>query len=214
MRALAAAVFVCAALGAAPRASALESPEPPLVLAPSAPPLPASRDFRVGFLVGLVGVPHPLGIEALARVHELFGLGFGVGVLPAPLGSAALGLAGINDGSLNSLAFEGEVRLFPFRGAFWLGGALGHMGLSATGKSHGQPVAVDVSTLYAAPRLGWLGTWQSGFLLGLDLGVQLPLSTDVVVATASPSQTQLESFARALAGLPLPTLSVRLGWML
>ena len=193
-------------------------PPPPLVLAPAAeearPLPPATSSNRVGLLFGAVGAPLPLGIEAFARFHDLWGVGLGVGILPGAVGDLALGAAGISNASLDALSFEAEARLFPFRGSFYLGGAVGHLGVSATGKSHGYPVAVDISTLYASPRLGWLGVWNSGFTLGLDLGAQIPLSPDVKVTSASPSQSQLESFARALAALPLPTVSLRLGWLL
>jgi hypothetical protein len=213
------ALVLCAAsLCLAPRAHAQLAPPPPLLFAPAAeearplPPPPSAS--QVGLLLGAVGAPIPLGIEAFARFHDLLGVGLGVGLLPGALGDLALSAAGISNASLDALSFEGEVRLFPFRGAFFLGGAVGHLGVSAAGKSHGQPVNVDVSTIYVAPRLGWLGIWKSGFTLGLDLGVQLPLSPDVTVTSTSPAQSTLESFARALAALPLPTLSLRVGWLL
>ena len=202
---------------------------PPLVLAPAQdgfrsvspesmvvePALPAAPGHnRLGVLFGLVGLPQPVGVSGLVKVHDLLGVGGGVGILPGPLGAALLGLAGVNDGQLSSWAVEGEARLFPFRGAFWLGGAVGRMSLSASGQSKGTPAAVEVTTLYASPRLGWLGVWGSGFTLGLDLGVQIPLAPEVHVAASSLQQSNLESVARALSALPLPTASVKVGFLL
>jgi hypothetical protein len=197
---------------AAPAALAQSLPEPPLISAPGGPELSRSRSLRFGILAGS-GAPQPLGLEAFARFNDYFGAGFGIGLLPAPVGEALLAAAGQN-GSLDSMAFEGELRLFPFRGAFYLGGALGHMGLSATGRSHGYPVAVDIGTIYAAPRFGWLGTWDSGFAIGLDLGVQVPISPDVTVKSDSPGQSYIESAARQLASSPLPTIALRMGFLL
>jgi hypothetical protein len=34
------------------------------------------------------------------------------------------------------------------------------------------------TTLYATPRVGWIWTFDPGFLLGFDLGVQFKLSAD------------------------------------
>jgi hypothetical protein len=65
-----------------------------------------------------------------------------------------------------------------------------------------------------APRLGWLGITDPGFTLGVDLGLQIPVSADVNVVSSSPSATTLESLARSLAALPMPTISLRVGWML
>ena len=208
----------------------LDRETPPLILVPAAennlhsvapetlvvdsPAQAQPGHSRVGLLFGVVGLPQPVGITAFAKVHDLFGVGGGVGLLPGPIGSAVLGAAGVNDGQLSSWAVEGEARLFPFRGAFWLGGAIGRMSLSASGLSKGAPIGVDVVTMYASPRLGWLGVWSSGFTLGVDLGVQIPLSPDVQVTTSSAQQSNLESVARALSALPLPTASVKVGFLL
>ncbi len=197
---------------AGPARADAEVPDPPLVMAPPEPSQPPAR--KVGVLLGLVGAPNPLGAELFVRANDFLGFGAGVGFLPGPLGDVVLGLAGVSGASLSAWSAEGEMRVFPFRGAFWLGGAFGRMSASASGTSHGFPVNIDANALYLAPRAGWLATWRSGFVLGFDVGLQVPVSTDVQVTSTSPQQSNLESVARALAGLPLPTAQLRLGWML
>lgn len=219
-------VTLALAIGFAARAG---EPRPPLVFAGAGangdallsvvpetmvdPAVPEGRSNRFGVIASIVGLPQPVGIGAFARFHDLVGVGANLGFLPGPVGSALLSAAGLN-GELSANGVEAEARLFPFRGAFFIGGAVGRMSLSASGTSKGAPVAVAVTTLYAAPRLGWLGTFSSGFTLGLDLGLQIPLSPDIRVSTSSPQASQLEAVARALAALPLPTASVKVGFLL
>jgi hypothetical protein len=222
-------------LAAAARAEEMEPTPPLLAMGPEASPrmaMPAeplksvvpetmvepaaghTRAGRIGVLFGLVGAPQTFGVEGFAKVHDIVGVGVGFGMLPGALGGVLMNAAGVNGGKLDSSAFEGEARVFPFRGSFWLGGALGRMSLSASGNGAGSPVTVDVTTLYASPRLGWLAVWQSGLSLGLDLGVQFPIGPDVKVTTSSPGGSNIESVARSLAVLPLPTATVRLGFLL
>lgn len=240
MAALRAAVFVgfLLLLAAAARADEAEPTPPLLAMGPEASPrsmAPAAaaeplksvvpetmvepaagqtRAGRIGLLFGLIGAPQPLGVEGFAKFHDVIGVGVGFGMLPSPIGNAIMGAAGVNGGELNSSAFEGEARVFPFRGSFWLGGAVGRMSLSASGNAAGSPTSVEITTLYAAPRLGWLAVWQSGFSLGLDLGLQVPMGPDVKVTTSSLGRSTIESVARSIAALPLPTASVRLGFLL
>src|SRR5438105_1949295 len=128
---VAASLAARAALAQSEPAPPLLTAEPPPV-AETAAPAPAAkppRSTRFGLLLGVVGLPQPLSATVFARFGDLIGLGTGVGALPGPLGSVVLGAAGISGGSLDAMAFDGELRIFPFRGAFYLGGGLGRMSL-------------------------------------------------------------------------------------
>jgi hypothetical protein len=106
-----------------------------------------------------------------------------------------------------------EGRIYPFAGSFFLGVAFGRQRVSIALQGVGQPTTLDLSTRYVAPRLGWLATWSSGFSLGLDLGVQTAQRTDFKAGGPQLSSALLDT-ARQYAGTPLPTLNLRLGWML
>jgi hypothetical protein len=128
--------------------------------------------LRVGVLGG-VGFPRPLQIEGFARVHRFFGAGVEYGVAPA------MTIDGVR-GSLWSVA--GDLRVFPLRGAFFVGVRAGmqHFDVSATipmGPFGSMNGVLGVDTWFIEPRLGflWVGPW--GLSLGVDAGVQLPVAT-------------------------------------
>jgi hypothetical protein len=77
---------------------------------------------------------------------------------------------------------------------------------------------VDLTTWYATPRVGWMWTFDPGFLLAFDLGVQLKLSADRTVTVPAASTPGIRDRANNLADLgsshPLPSLRLRVGWML
>jgi len=170
---------------------------------------------KVGVMVGLVSVPRPLSAELFVKFADLVGVGASYSALPTGLGDLILSAANVQGASVSSSAFDGEVRLFPFRGSFFLGAALGRQSLTATATRNNGTVNVDMATLYATPRLGWLSIWDSGFSLSVDAGVQLPLSTDATVTGTNPDATNsAQSAARALGNTPLPSVNFRFGFFL
>src|SRR5438128_2620422 len=129
------------------------------VTAPAAEP--SHPTARVGAMVGLLSVPRPLSAELFAKLFDVVGVGASYSALPAGLGDFILSAAGVKDASVESSAFDGEVRVFPFRGSFFFGSALGRQGLTASATRQGRKVTVDMTTIYATPRLGWLAIWDS-----------------------------------------------------
>jgi hypothetical protein len=208
-RAAWAAIGVLLAAGASP-AQLQEQQQPPA----EAPPQERSP-VRVGLLLGVVNTPRPVGAEVLVRLHELVAVGAGYSALPKGLGDAILSIAGISDASVEASGFDAEVRLFPFRGSFFLGSALGRQSLTASATRFGTTVSVDMITLYATPRLGWLAVWSSGLSLGFDAGLQLPLYTDVSAASANgDAARRAAQAASAVGSTPLPSISLRVGFFL
>ena len=105
---------------------------------------------------------------------------------------------------------------------FFLGSSFGRQSLKGAVTENTafgpQTATVDLATWYATPRVGWIWTFERGLFLGLDLGVQFKLSADRTV-TVPPGATadtrrRVDNLADLGASYPLPSLHLRLGWML
>ena len=180
---------------------------------------PSVRDehpaAKFGVMVGLVSVPRPLNAELFVKFADLVGVGASYSALPGGLSDLILSAANVHDASVTSAAFDGEVRLFPFRGSFFVGSALGRQSLTASATRNGGTVNVDMITLYATPRIGWLAIWDSGLSLSIDAGAQIPITTNATVTGTNPEATDTaQSAARAVGNMVLPSVSFRLGFFL
>jgi hypothetical protein len=193
--------------------------------APPAPAEPEHRFVQVGAMVGLVSVPRPIDGELFVRFGDLVSVGVSYSDFPAFLADPLLDIMRAKSGSLTARlddfsALEADLRLMPFRGAFFLGVSLGRQKLrgAVTDTATATTGTVDITTLYVTPRAGWLWSFSSGFLFGFDLGVQLKLSGDVTTSVPSTApaeiKTNAQNFADTGSSLPLPSLHLRLGWML
>jgi hypothetical protein len=162
----AAAVFLLTLVRASPAAAqALESP------AREAEERKArERLVHFGPLVG-VGFPRPLAIEAIVKIKGLIGVGVEYSFLPR------MKIAGA-DTRFNALAVD--LRFFPFGGAFFIGLRGGRQWLDAATTVNVGPLAfresMEASTWFLNPRVGFLYTFQSGLTLGMDAGLQFPIS--------------------------------------
>jgi hypothetical protein len=179
----------------------------------------ASEHVQVGALVG-VSFPRPLSVEGIIKLEKLAALGVDYGSLPQ------ISVSGVQ---LSSWAVAGSARVFPFRGPFFVGLRAGRQHLTAdatvTAYGYAVPLALSVDTTFLNPQLGFLWTWNPGITLGLDVGVQIPLSSQAqssvpapVPAIAqpfvSPTQQNLESVAKAVGQTTLPTVDlIRVGFL-
>jgi hypothetical protein len=158
---------------------------------------------RVG-AIGGVGFPHPFAVEALVKIERVVAVGAEYGFSPD------IGVSGVN-ASLWSAA--GDLRVFPLRGPLFIGARVGLQHFGASMAQYAQSMSVD--TWFVNPRVGFLWTWKSGFSLGFDAGVQLPLTYSVSGTAAATSQPQLVSIANTIGGSVLPTIDLlRLGFLL
>lgn len=193
------------------RQSAEQSGPGPSIAAPS----PArTTGHPAGLMLGMNGVQQPLHADLVVRPVRGLAATIGFGGLPASLGQALLSAASVQGGSLSSWAAEVGLMVFPFGGSFFLGAAGGHLSLAASAPTKAGQVSFDISSLYLTPHLGWLSTWDSGFSIGFDVGAQLPISASVTTTGPDKAAANADSLVRALATLPLPTVSLKLGWML
>jgi hypothetical protein len=127
--------------------------------------------FRLG-VIGGIGFPRPLALEAMVKIDRVVALGLEYSLLP----KASFG--GV-DARLWGLA--ADARVFPFRGAFFVGLRAGRQVIDARATvdvaSYGSfSESARAETWFVNPRAGFLWTWRSGFTVGLDAGVQIPLS--------------------------------------
>jgi hypothetical protein len=176
----------------------------PATEAPGPPAPPGVTPLRVGVIGGL-GFPRPLAVEVVA-------LGVEYGALPS------VTVSGV-DATLWSLA--GDVRVFPFHGSpFFLGLRAGRQHVSATTTvslmSFGSATEVlDLDSWFLNPRVGFLWTMQGGFTLGVEAGVQIPLSPSVSSTLPLSLYPSAQRTADAFGSSVIPTVDlVRIGLLL
>jgi hypothetical protein len=160
-------------------------------------------------------LPTPaVGVEV--KVLNLLGLSFDYGMIPEL------------EGDVDTTSYSGEVvdwsvaaKVYPFRGRFFVGAALGKRTVSATAEDLDPLLdetggAVDVDVTYLAPELGWRWTWASGFFLGMEFAWQLPLSDSVRYSADMTEQTKLDlEDAVDIARGQLPSVALlQVGWFL
>ncbi len=86
----------------------------------------------------------------------------------------------------------------------------------------------SVKTLVLSPTLGFLHSFDSGFSIGLDFGVVLPIAPSEIefsrnVSTAVPEQVENQYLApidaqvvdtlETIGRTPLPSVNLRIGWI-
>jgi hypothetical protein len=166
--------------------------------------LAGSDHFSLGAFGG-VGFPRPLSVGGMVRIERIAGFGLEYSLLPK------LSISGF-DTSFWALA--GTARVFPFRGAFFLGIAGGrqHIGLSASTPLGDAAQVAD--TWFVNPQIGFLKTFRGGFTLGMDAGVQIPLTAAYSsnVPSVISSTSTVFDVAHTAGTSVLPTLDLfRLG---
>lgn len=206
---------------AAPKVHAQESstpptPEPaaPVADTPPAESPPADADHSgMSFgVLGGVGFPRPLSVEAVMGFGRIGMVGLEYGVMPKIT---------ISSVDTKLWAAAANVRVFPFRGAFFLGLRGGYQAVTAATTLSASGVgsyteSAEMGTWFLNPRMGFMWTPRP-FAISIDVGVQIPLSTTVtrssLLALVSPeTDARITSATDTLGRTPLPTIDLlRLG---
>jgi hypothetical protein len=171
---------------AAPMAEPMPEPTAAAEPVPAMPPPPpaetgeeepeeqkcAMKDFCVGPVLSL-GLINPLGLGAHARYQENWGFGLDYQFIPS---------LSFGDASAGWSLFTLEGRWYPWGGAFFLGGGFGYQSFSAEASASGAGMELNVEGSVGVPALklglGFMG--RDGFIMGIDLGFNIPLGgTDV-----------------------------------
>jgi hypothetical protein len=168
---------------------------------------------RIGAFGG-VGFPRPLSVEGMVKFADVVGLGLEYGALPD------ITVSGVT-ASLS--AIDVDLRVFPLRGAFFIGIAMGRQDLGATATAvlpmglGSLTERVSADSWLVNPRIGFLWTWAWGLTVGMDVGAQIPVSssyTNTIPSQLAVSRTATNA-AHLLGGDVLPTVNVlRLGLLL
>ncbi len=207
-------VRLCAtvALALALFASAAHADEATTTTTTTTPPpreQPPATDDDPGFGIGAmggVGFPRPLSVEGFVTVDKLVLVGAEYSVLPM------MNIGGV-DTRLSAVAID--ARVFPFRGGFFIGVRGGRQAMSLTGTLDlgalgATTESLDVSTWFVNPRVGFLWTWKPGLVVGIDAGLQLPVSVtstttlDTGLGIESTLTRAGDTFGRAI----LPTVDL------
>lgn len=174
--------------------------------------------FRIGPIVG-VGFPRPLALEAFGKVERLIGLGLEYSFLPT---ITVLGA------DVRFKAAAADLRVFPFRGAFFIGARVGRQWLDASrsisvARYGSFTETMEAATWFVNPRIGFLHTFDSGVTVGIDAGVQLPIqptyeragpATELGLGNPNNINQTLASVAGALGNNVTPTIDLlRLGFL-
>lgn len=178
----------------------------------------AAEHFRIGPILG-VGFPRPLAVEAFVKLEKLVGVGFEYSFLPPTTVSAV-------DARFNAISFD--LRVFPFRGAFFIGARAGKQWLQADARLSAAQLGTITETMQAStwffnPRAGVLHTFSNGITIGIDAGVQFPINPSYVrsgPATSAGLASDLDiegtlvTVANALGNSTTPTVDLlRLGFL-
>ncbi len=201
--------------------------------------------FRIGGLVG-AGLPSLLSFGGILKLTRYFGAGVNVGLIPA------VKLSYYGEAQISYQEYDLYGRLFPFGGALFVGAGVGYATMNGSfkntppisdiqkvlGTSVKLPngVTIDsegsVRTLVLIPTVGLLHTFGSGFTVGLDVGLQMPIAPSkthfetrvppvvpkqiydqfeqqIIKPNDKKVQDTLDTVGRTI----LPTLNFRIGWL-
>jgi hypothetical protein len=220
----------------APKPSTIETrdvaaPKPEVTAAKHFPPAPVAKHFsddaagaandphagalgalRLGALAG-VGAPSIFSGEALAKIGDWVGLSGDYGVAPSL--SVPIGNGGA---TISQTTVSAGARVYPFRGAFFLGGAVGQQSVDAKVTQSAQGVTgaanFQTKTMFIEPQIGLLYRFKFGLAIGCDVGLEIP-----VQASGQSSMQQLpgpleQAMTYAEKG-PIPSVNLlRLGYVL
>lgn len=160
---------------------------------------------RIGALAA-AGFPRPISFEAMLKLERVVAFGAEYGFLPS------VSIGGV---TTTARAIAADLRVFPFRGAFFVGARAGHQHLGAsttvTVASYGSLAeSIDVDAWFVNPRIGFLWTWASGLSLGVDAGVQLPVtaSTSSTIPNGVQGVGPIVDTTNALGRGVLPTVNL------
>ncbi len=172
----------------------------------------AERPVHFGAIAG-IGFPRPLAIEAAITVKRYFLVGGEYSLLPK-----------ISVGGVDTMmwALAADARVFPFGGAFFIGvrGGRQHATARATAtvaNLGSLTESIEVDSWFVNPRVGFAWTWSSGFTLGVDAGVQIPVKSQVTTSLpdAALADSRVTTTTDLLGKRVLPTVDLlRVGFLL
>ncbi|MEO7112314.1 MAG: hypothetical protein ABI183_17845, partial [Polyangiaceae bacterium] len=112
-------------------------------------------------------------------------------------------------------------RVFPFRGAFFVGGSVGQQSVAArvTQGAQGQTGGANFSTsaIFIEPQIGFLYRSSFGLAIGCDVGLEIPVTAhgQSSVSEGLPLPGPLSQAMTYAEKGPIPSVNLlRLGYVL
>jgi hypothetical protein len=163
----------------------------------------ASHRTRFGATAG-IGFPRPLSLEAMVKVGGFLGVGVEYGLLPSVT---------IDNVDTHLWSVAADARVFPFRNAFYLGLRAGRQHVeAATTVTIGSVATADevlaLDSWFLNPRIGVLWTASIGLTVGMEVGVQIPLSPGVSSSLPLALVPEAERTVNTLGKTVLPTIEL------
>jgi hypothetical protein len=178
------------------------------------------------------GLPGLLAFGGALKLTRYFGAGVNVGLIP----SVTLPLYG--EAELSYQQYDVYARLFPFGGAFFFGTGLGFANVDGTFTNRyqvpGQSTSVTVTsegsvrTMVLTPAIGLQHTFISGFTIGVEGGLQVPVASstttfqtnvppsvppELVARYVDPNDEAVRESLDRMGRTVLPTVGIRIGWL-
>jgi hypothetical protein len=205
--------------------------------------------FRIGPVVG-AGLPSLINLGVTVKLSRYFGAGVNVGIIPT------LKIAYYGQATLAYQEYDVYARVYPFGGSFFLGTGIGYETVKGTltttvdltpyqqalpagllPSSANYASQGSVKTLVLTPQIGLLHIFSSGFSLGCDIGLQVPVAPSQVTFTSqvnlladpqipaatrqqltdkyvTPTDNQVRSTLETIGRTIIPTFNLRIGWLL
>jgi hypothetical protein len=127
---------------------------------------------RLGVLAG-AGAPSAVSGQLVFKYKEVIGANLELGMLPDLT---------INPVTVSQKMWDASVRVYPFKGAFFLGCGIGQQWLDANGSVTQDGITgtagMEVKTTFIMPRLGLMHRFSFGLAIGADIGVEIPIAGD------------------------------------
>lgn len=125
-----------------------------------------------GPVLSLIGPPNLIGGGLHFRLGDYFGAGVEYQATPS---------ISVDPIKVSTSLFSVNARVYPFAGAFFLGGGFGYQSINGAFSNSDVSVAANASFPAGMFGLGFMG--KDGFVMGMDLNVLLPLGSSSVSIT-------------------------------
>lgn len=166
------------------------------------------------------GFPTPLRFGLDVKYTDIFQISFDYGLFPKLT---------VSNVSVKFNSWRLGAKVFPFRGAMYVGLSFGKQSFDGTMSNTVQNQAVNyalhVDSTILVPHIGWKWNWESGLFMGMELGVQLATkSTSAFDSNADNSIKSADEYTSAQADVEakgntfgkqaLPHFALfQIGWM-
>ncbi len=191
--------------------------------------------FRIGPVLS-GGLPSLLGFGGMVKLTRWFGGGVNVGLIPE------VKFRYYGEASVSYQEYLAYGHIHPLGGGFFFGTQVGYARVRGTYRQKvdisgyatmfpqlGLPNELDytsravVQTLVLSPEIGYFHIFKSGFAVGVDGGLQIPIApseirfqqrTDVPPEFLAPYDQKVRSTLDKVGRTILPTFHLRAGWLL